>query len=148
MGAAPVCHLHHAHAELAGMNRDPAAALRKPVREHGVLPLNREPQQRAVGQVPGGADEHEGAAALPLQGLHHREDASWRAADQRLLRQDTGLCQQAGCGSGTAILDVFAAGVLCIGVGRGQCQQVHAPVGTEQSHGFLLSSVNPGSRRK
>ena len=81
MGAAPVCHLHHAHAELAGMDRDPAAALRKPVREHGILPLNREPQQRAVGQVPGSADEHEGAAALQLQGLHRREDPSRRAAD-------------------------------------------------------------------
>ena len=148
VGATPVCHLHHAHAELAGIDRDPAAALRKPVREHGILPLDRKPQQRTVGQVPGGADEHEGAAALPLQGLHHREDASRRAADQRLLRQDTGLCQQAGCGGGAAILDVLAAGVLCIGVGRGQCQQVHAPVGTEQSHGFLLSLVRAGSRRK
>ena len=148
VGATPVCHLHHAHAELAGIDRNPAAALRKPVREHGILPLDRKPQQRTVGQVPGGADEYEGAAALPLQGLHHREDASRRAADQRLLRQDTGLCQQAGCGGGAAILDVLAAGVLCIGVGRGQCQQVHAPVGTEQSHGFLLSLVRAGSRRK
>ena len=85
MGATPVCHLHHAHAELAGIDRNPAAALRKPVREHGVLPLGREPQQRAVGQVPGGADEHEGAAALPLQGFHHRKDPARRAADQRLL---------------------------------------------------------------
>ena len=148
VGAAPVCHLHHTHAELAGIDRDPAAALRKPVREHGVLPLGREPQQRAVGQVPGGADEHEGSAALPLQGLHHRKDPARRSEDQRLLRQDAGLCQQAGCGGGAAILDVLAAGVLCIGVGRGQRQKMHATVGTEQSHGFLLSLVSPGSRRK
>ena len=149
MGATPVCHLHHAHAELAGIDRNPAAALRKPVREHGILPLDRKPQQRTVGQVPGGADEHEGAAAaFPLQGLHHRKDPARRAADQRLLWQDAGLCQQAGCGGGAAILDVLAAGVLCIGVGRGQCQQVHAPVGTEQSHGFFLSLVRAGSRRK
>ena len=130
------------------MDRNPAAALRKPVREHGILPLDRKPQQRTVGQVPGGANEDEGAAALALQGVHHRKDASWRAADQRLLRQDTSLCQQAGCGSGTGILDVFAASVFCIGVGRGQCQKMHAPVGAEQSHGILLSLVNPGSRRK
>ena len=148
VGATPVCHLHHAHAELAGIDRDPAAALRKPVREHGVLPLGREPQQRAVGQVPGGADEHEGSAALPLQGLHHRKDPARRSEDQRLLRQDAGLCQQAGCGGGAAILDVLAAGVLCIGVGRGQRQKMHATVGTEQSHGFLLSLVSPGSRHK